>query len=528
MNVRETIVRLVGPALHLIFIVAVALCTSWALEYFMSPKKAVQEVEQAGQSFVAQKTADIVKPLVTGVDFVEAKRTSPLIATQIETEHAFYDFSTEGASLERLRFKRQLGDEMGTIATIFPSASQDWANRCFLVALADKTPFFYRLVNRTDAADSIDLIYEAETDDVIVRKRFTIYKKSYQLDLALTVRSKHADHLVEPRIFFPAPVMPDMLDRDIRTIVVSNPAGSLIKVARAQVSDDKGWFAPTFFGTDNRYFVQAMVNDTNSFVKRAYGKATGPVDLYAILEGPAVQAGTWKLSFYFGPKELAAMGKVDSRLEQTFDYSWILAPIAKILLAMLVFFKGYLGNYGFAIIILTFVVRLILLPFAFTSTRSMQESQKKSAEMQRKLSYIQQRYKDNPEQLAREREELIRKHGLPGIGGCLPALLQLPVFLALSSMISNSIQLYKAPFVWWIDDLSAPDPYYVIPILLGLSFLTQFFTAKEPNQRVMMIVVGLGLTVLSAYWASGVCLYILISTVLAFAQTSVQKKLGWG
>src|SRR5439155_4935251 len=125
------------------------------------------------------------------------------------------------------------------------------------------------------------------------------------------------------------------------------------KIPRANLSADAGWFAPTFFATDNRYFVHALVNDTQHFTKRAYSKATGTIDLYAILEGPAIQEKTtWNLSFYFGPKELAAMGKVDIRLEQTFDYAWFLAPVAKILLAMLVFFKGFLGNYGFAIILL--------------------------------------------------------------------------------------------------------------------------------------------------------------------------------
>lgn len=507
----------------LIVVIALAICTSWALEYIMGPKKNVAtEPDRPGQSFIAQS------PFLTKVDFVDAKRMTSPVATLVETDNALYDFSTDGAALERLRFKRQLGDEMGTIATIFPSMRDNRANTCFLVALADKTPFFYTLVKRTNKQETVDLIYEAETDEAFIRKQFTIYKKTYQVDLALTVQPKQAGATVQPRLFLPAPVMPDILDRDIRTIVVSDESGSLTKVPRAKLVDNKGWFAPTFFGTDNRYFVQAMVNDADNFVKRAYSKVTGDVDLQAVLEGPAVkQASTWHLTFYFGPKELAAMASVDSRLEQTFDYSWLLAPLAKIFLALLVFFKGYLGNYGFAIIVLTLIVRLVLLPFALKSSQSLQEGKKKSAEMQRKLNYIQQRYKDNPEQLAREREELIRKNGLPGIGGCIPALLQLPVFLALSSMISNSIQLYKAPFIGWIDDLSAKDPYYVIPVLLGLSFLTQLFAAKDTNQRIMFVALGLMLAFFSANWASGVCLYILMSTLLAFAQTGLQKKLGW-
>lgn len=512
-----------------ILIAAIAVCTSWMVEYFLGSKKIEkQEGQSSGQSFVAQSIEQSCKPLVTSVDFIEAKRPAQTVSTAIETDSALYDFSTEGASLERLRFKRQLGDRMGTIATIFPSASNERENRCFLLALADKTPFFYTFVDRIDKQDTIDVIYEAETADAVLRKVFTVYRTSYKLDLSITIRAKNPDHPLEPRLFFPAPLMPDILNRDIRTIIVNNEKGSLTKIVSSQVTSDKGWFAPTFFGTDNRYFVQAMVNDPDNFVKRAYGKVSENTDLFAILEGPTVQdERTWNISFYFGPKEVAAMGAVDIRLEETFDYSWILAPIAKVLLAFLVFFKGFLGNYGLAIILLTFMVRLVLLPFALSSARSLQKGQKKSAEMQRKLQYIQQRYKDNPEQYALEREELLRKHGLPGLGGCVPALLQLPFFFALNSMISNSIQLYQAPFMGWIDDLSSPDTYFILPLLLAGSFLLQALTTIESNQRMQLFIVGIVLGALATNWAAGVCLYVLVSTVLGTAQVVLQKRLGW-
>lgn len=205
----------------LILIAGIALCIAWGIEYFFigSQKEACPEAACSGQSFIAQKTANLVKPLITEVQFVDTKRTSPLLTTQVETDHAFYDFSTEGAALERLRFKRQLGDAMGTITTIFPSESHDRENRCFLIALADKAPFFYRFVERIDTEKGTVLVYEAETEDAFIRKAFTVYKKSYQLDLALTVRPKQSQS-VEPRIFFPAPIMPDILDRDLRTIIV--------------------------------------------------------------------------------------------------------------------------------------------------------------------------------------------------------------------------------------------------------------------------------------------------------------------
>lgn len=511
-------------------IICVALGTSWAIEYFMGSKKAAvqEEEERSGQSFMAPKARQEFKPLNTEIDFIDVRRSEPAVTTTVETAHALYDFSTDGGSLDRLRFKRQLQDTQGTIATIFPTTDSERENRCFLVALADKTPFFYKLVDRIDRDSSVDVIYEAETPEARIRKVFTVYNDSYKIDLTLSVAAKKEGLPLEPRIVFPAPLIPDILSRDVRSVIVNNERGSVTKISRASVDSSKGWFAPTIFGADDRYFVHAMVNDAQHFSKRAYSKVVGSTDLLAILEGPAVDTEqTWTISFYCGPKEVEAMQVVDSRLEQTFDYSWILAPIAKFLLALLVYFKGYLGNYGFAIIILTLVVRILLLPFALRSTRDMNEGMRKSAEMRRKLDYLKQRYKDDPDQFNREQEELIRKHGLPGLGGCLPLLLQLPVFFALSNMISNSIQLYKAPFIGWITDLSATDPYYVLPALVGGSMFLQSLVSSDSKQRIQMVVLALMLAVFSSYWSAGLCLYLLISTLLGVFQTGVQKRLGW-
>src|SRR4029079_7284889 len=161
----------------LIFIVAIAFCISWGFEYFFMRSTLVTcpPIEHSGQSFTAQKTTQAVKPLLTDVLFADSKRTTPTRITTVETDYAIYEFSTEGATLERLRFKRQLGNEMGTIATIFPSGDNDRENRCFLVALADNTPFFYTLVKRLDTQDTIVLVYEAEITDVAINKTFTLY-----------------------------------------------------------------------------------------------------------------------------------------------------------------------------------------------------------------------------------------------------------------------------------------------------------------------------------------------------------------
>jgi YidC/Oxa1 family membrane protein insertase len=240
----------------------------------------------------------------------------------------------------------------------------------------------------------------------------------------------------------------------------------------------------------------------------------------AILEGPTVVAETeWLMSFYLGPKEIEAMASVDVRLEQTLDYAGIFSFISKGMLKFLIFLFRYIHNYGLAIILLTLIVKLLLLPFSLKGEKGMKEGK----EMQKKMSYVQQKYKDDPERLAQEKAELIRKHGMPGLTGCLPLLLQFPIFIALNRVLSGSIELYKAPLGLWISDLSIPDPYYVLPFIIFLTMLLQTATA-QPSQRLMMVAMGLLFGVISASFSAGLALYLCVNTIFTIAQTILYKK----
>jgi len=148
---------------------------------------------------------------------------------------------------------------------------------------------------------------------------------------------------------------------------------------------------------------------------------------------------------------------------------------------------------------------------------------KQRLEFQKKLEYLQSKYKHDKAMLAKERAELIRKHGMPGLGGCLPLLLQVPIFFALRSVLASSIELYKAPFVFWIQDLSAPDPYYVLPAFMSLAMLAQAFTV-DPKQRLMMVVMALIFGPLFAQFPAGLALFIAASIGLGVLQTFVVKK----
>jgi len=281
-----------------------------------------------------------------------------------------------------------------------------------------------------------------------------------------------------------------------------------------------GWYVPRLFGSDSRYFIHSMISDQNSFAQRAYYKLEDRDRLFSILEGPTVTThSSWVLSFYFGPKELDALASVDSRLEQTLDYSGILAPLAKIMLYLLRWFYKYLHNYGLAIIALTLFFQLLLLPL--TVRHNEEKFKKQQAEYQRKLAHIKQLYKDNPERLTAAQAELVRTDGLPGLGCLLPFLFQLPIFFALNRVLSSSFELHQAPMLW-IPDLSAKDPYYILPLLVVLAMLAQDGKV-DPQQRMTKFFAALVFGAVTASFSAGLALYICMNRAFGLAQTYIMK-----
>jgi len=278
----------------------------------------------------------------------------------------------------------------------------------------------------------------------------------------------------------------------------------------------KYWEIPSLFGIEDKYFVNAMVNDSKGIVQRAYYKVNGINQFLSILEVSEIKDSfNFDLSFYMGPKQANAISPVDPRLESVLDYGYF-APFAKLLLAILIFFYSYFKNYGLAIILLTVLIKLILLPFTF---KSEQNAAGKSSNWQKKMQYIQHKYKDNPEAALRAKAE-IAKEGLPNLG-CLPLLLQFPIFIGLNRVLSNAIELYKAPFLW-IPDLSLKDPYYILPILVGVvTILNSSSVSNDPRQRFSSYGIALVFGAFLAGFPAGLVLFFLVSTALSVLQSKI-------
>lgn len=241
---------------------------------------------------------------------------------------------------------------------------------------------------------------------------------------------------------------------------------------------------------------------------------------------------------YMGPRELDILRQLGKRLDLAINFGFF-DIIAKPLLYTLRFFNRHVHNYGIAIIILTILIKIIFWPLTHKSYKSMKEMQK----LQPLMAKIKEKHKNNKEQMQRELMALYKTYKVNPMGGCLPMIIQIPVFFALFRILGNSIELRHAPFMLWITDLSAPDrlfsfpfkipfmsPPYGIPVLTLLMGASMFIQQKmtptpgDPSQAKIMMFLPIIFTVMFINFPSGLVLYWLINNVLSIGQQYRIKK----
>ena len=219
---------------------------------------------------------------------------------------------------------------------------------------------------------------------------------------------------------------------------------------------------------------------------------------------------------YLGPKDYDTLKAAGHQFERAIDLGFF-SIIAQPLMVALKFFHGYLGNWGFAIVLLTVCIKAIFWPLTQKSYSSMKAMQK----LQPQMAKMREKYSSDKQRLNTEMMALYKEHRVNPFGGCLPILIQIPVFFALYQVLLGSIELRHAPFMLWITDLSAKDPYYVTPLVMGATmFLQQKMspTTMEPMQAKMMMMMPVVFTFLFLNFPSGLVVYWLVNNVLTIAQ----------
>ena len=227
---------------------------------------------------------------------------------------------------------------------------------------------------------------------------------------------------------------------------------------------------------------------------------------------------------FFGPKSLSHLSKLNSRTEQWIDFGFF-GWLARSLLKMLKFFHRGFGNWGVAIILLTLFIRLCLFPMHIKSYRSMKVMQK----LQPEIRKLKEKHKGDNQKFNQEMMALMKKNKASPMGGCLPMLLQLPIFYAFYRVLGESVELYQAPFMLWIKDLSFKDPFYVLPVLGGVAIFIQQkltpTTSMSPAQARVLTFMPLIFSVFLLGLPSGLNLYIFVSTLFGLVQQYFFVKL---
>ncbi len=281
----------------------------------------------------------------------------------------------------------------------------------------------------------------------------------------------------------------------------------------------------TWAALQDKYFMGVIIpTGASSVLVRKEGERLASVHV----RFPASAPQSFQL--YAGPKEFETLKALDAGLEDTIDFGWFIygswdtvKAVAKPLFAVLQFLHDYTQNYGIAIVLLTVGIKLLFAPLQYKSYKSMKEM----ALVQPKVLALQSKYKDDRDRLNKELIKLYRDHKVNPVGGCLPMLLQMPVFVALFNVLYMTIELRQAPFILWVTDLSVPDPYYVLPILMGVTMMIQQKitpTTMDPVQAKMMLLLPAFMTLLFLNFASGLVLYWFTNNLLTIVQQFVTDR----
>ncbi|MGC9129188.1 MAG: membrane protein insertase YidC, partial [Acidithiobacillus sp.] len=284
-------------------------------------------------------------------------------------------------------------------------------------------------------------------------------------------------------------------------------------------SHPEEWSGSGWAGMTDHYFLQAILPDPKA-TGQIYARSVGPDSVAGVaLPLPRLAPGqstTIEQDLYLGPKEQKTLTALGRGLEQTVDYGWF-AIIAEPMHGVLSWFHSWTGNWGLAIVLLVLAVKILFFYPSAISYRSMANMRK----LQPKLEQIKKLHGEDRQKMGAAMMELYRSEKVNPMAGCLPIVIQMPVFIALYWVLVESVSLRMAPFVLWIHDLAAPDPYYILPLLMGVSmFIQQRLNPApmDPMQKKILSALPVIFAIFFSFFPAGLVLYWLTNNVVSIAQ----------
>ncbi|MBA6390128.1 membrane protein insertase YidC [Colwellia sp. BRX10-3] len=375
----------------------------------------------------------------------------------------------------------------------------------------------------------VDLKY-VDTAGLSVTKRFTLNHDSYAINV---------EYLIQNNASTPASVQ--MYAQLKQTTLIDSGSGLIptykgaaysttedvyekydfddIAEANLNVSTQGGWVAML-----QHYFVSSWVPEKSSN-NQLYTSYSSNKDAVIGFKAPAItvepnSTATTSAIFYVGPKDQDVLESIEENLDLTIDYGFLFM-ISQPLFWLLIKIQSIVTNWGVAIIIITLIVKGGMYPL----TKAQYTSMAKMRALQPKMTQLKERFGDDKQKMSQAMMELYRKEKVNPAGGCLPLIIQMPIFLALYWVFLESVELRHAPFMLWIQDLSAQDPFYILPVLMGVSMFImqkmQPMTVQDPMQQKIMQYMPVMFTVFFFWFPSGLVLYWLVSNIISIVQMKI-------
>lgn len=279
-------------------------------------------------------------------------------------------------------------------------------------------------------------------------------------------------------------------------------------------------------GLKGKYFLAALLAPREGTLSAvdARGEADSLPRIRVTVASP-IRAGTAEYRVYMGPQEYRQLAALNDGLDDVNQYGWswirwMITPFAKLIVIAMLWMHRFIPDYGLVLIVFGVLVKLVTWPLTTKSFRSIQAMQKIQPEILR----LRERFKDDPQRMQQETMKLYREKKVNPLGGCLPNLIPMPILFALFFVFQGTIEFRGQPFLW-LPDLSQPDPWYILPILMGLTmFVSSKMTQSDPKMAAMTYVMPIVLTFVFLSLAAGLVLYYTVSNVLTFVQQWMLRK----
>jgi YidC/Oxa1 family membrane protein insertase len=350
-----------------------------------------------------------------------------------------------------------------------------------------------------------ELVLTQTLSGTVLTKKFTIYPDGHY-DLSVSTTNDKQFFITNG---FRPNVLADMYA--VHGFITKLNDNTLKTIEDGDSDKNENIIGAKFISNFDRYYATVIYNFEKSV--SVMPDTNGKEDPQAFIHG----GSNITFSGFIGPKNHRDLAALNPELIDVIDYGWF-TFIAKPMFLLLQFIQGYVGNWGWTIVILTILIKLVLFPLSFKGMVSMQ----KLKDLAPKMKEIQAKYKDDKQKQSMHMMELYKKHGANPMGGCLPLVLQIPVFFAIYRVLLNAIELKGAEWIFWIHDLALMDPYFVLPILMGATmFLQQKITPntmQDEMQKKIFQFLPVIFTFFFLWFPAGLTLYWFINNLFTIGQ----------